>query len=63
MRAWRFSYNARIVEVPNRLSPKATAIIVCIRGVDDGQGWKSPEPAGTRVSLHAVQERALRSNT
>src|SRR5438132_249996 len=28
VRAWRFSYNARgIVEVPNRLSAKATAII------------------------------------
>src|SRR6266404_9399511 len=29
VRAWRFSYNARgIVEVPNRLSAKATAIII-----------------------------------
>src|ERR1043166_2820149 len=48
VRAWRFSYNARgIVEVPNRLSAKATAIIVVHPwGVDDGQGWKSPEPAG-----------------
>jgi nicotinamidase-related amidase len=48
VRAWRFSYNARgIIEVPNRLSAKATAIIVVHPwGVDDGQGWKSPEPAG-----------------
>jgi nicotinamidase-related amidase len=48
VRAWRFSYNARgIVEVPNRLKAKATAIIVVHPwGVDDGQGWKSPEPAG-----------------
>ena len=48
VRAWRFSYNARgIVEVPNRLQAKATAIIVVHPwGVDDGQGWKSPEPAG-----------------
>ena len=48
VRAWRFSYNARgIVEVPNRLEAKATAILVVHPwGVDDGQGWKSPEPAG-----------------
>jgi hypothetical protein len=49
VRAWRFSYNARgIIEVPNRLRAKATAIIVVHPwGIDDGQGWKSPEPAGT----------------
>jgi nicotinamidase-related amidase len=48
VRAWRFSYNARgIIEVPNRLAAKATAIIVVHPwGIDDGQGWKSPEPAG-----------------
>ncbi len=48
VRAWRFSYNARgIVEVPNRLAAKATAIVVVHPwGIDDGQGWKSPEPAG-----------------
>jgi nicotinamidase-related amidase len=48
IRGWRFSYNARgIIEVPNRLSARATAIIVVHPwGVDDGQGWKSPEPAG-----------------
>src|SRR5262245_17841463 len=48
VRAWRFSYNARgIIEVPNRLSAKKTAIIVVHPwGIDDGQGWKSPTPAG-----------------
>jgi hypothetical protein len=48
VRAWRFSYNARgIIEMPNRLQAKATAIIVVHPwGVDDGQGWKTPEPAG-----------------
>ena len=48
VRAWRFSYNARgIVEVPNRLSAKKTAIIVVHPwGIDDGQGWTSPTPAG-----------------
>ena len=54
VRAWRFSYNARgIIEVPNRLAAKATAIIVVHPwGVDDGQGWKSPEPAG--VAFHCT---------
>lgn len=48
VRAWRFSYNARgIVEVPNRLDGGKTAII-CVHpwGIDDGQGWRMPEPAG-----------------
>jgi nicotinamidase-related amidase len=48
VRAWRFSYNARgIIEMPNRLSAKHTAIIMVHPwGVDDGQGWRTPEPAG-----------------
>ena len=48
VRAWRFSYNARgIVEVPNRLNAAETAIIVVHPwGIDDGQGWTTPEPAG-----------------
>ena len=48
VRAWRFSYNARgIVEVPNRLSARDTAIVMVHPwGVDDGQGWNTPEPAG-----------------
>jgi hypothetical protein len=48
VRAWRFSYNARgIVEVPNRLRAAHTAVIVVHPwGIDDGQGWKTPEPAG-----------------
>ena len=48
VRAWRFSYNARgIIEVPNRLASKKTAIIVVHPwGIDDGRGWKSPEPNG-----------------
>lgn len=48
VRAWRFSYNARgIVEMPNRLNAKETAVIMVHPwGVDDGQGWKTPEPAG-----------------
>ena len=48
VRAWRFSYNARgIVEMPNRLQAKATAVIMVHPwGIDDGQGWTTPEPAG-----------------
>jgi hypothetical protein len=48
VRAWRFSYNARgIIEIPNRLDGRATALIVVHPwGIDDGQGWRTPEPAG-----------------
>jgi nicotinamidase-related amidase len=48
VRAWRFSYNARgIIEMPNRLRADRTAIIVVHPwGIDDGQGWRTPEPAG-----------------
>ena len=48
VRAWRFSYNARgIIEMPNRLKAAATALIfVHPWGVDDGQGWRTPQPAG-----------------
>jgi hypothetical protein len=48
VRAWRFSYNARgIIEMPNKLRAKETAIIMVHPwGIDDGQGWNTPEPAG-----------------
>lgn len=48
VRAWRFSYNARgIIEMPNRLKLKQTAVIMVHPwGIDDGQGWRTPEPAG-----------------
>jgi hypothetical protein len=48
VRAWRYSYNARgIVELPNRLRTMDTAVIfVHPWGIDDGQGWNTPEPAG-----------------
>lgn len=48
VRAWRFSYNARgIVEMPNYLKASETAIIMVHPwGIDDGQGWNTPEPAG-----------------
>jgi hypothetical protein len=48
VRAWRFSYNARgIIEMPNRLRAAETALIMVHPwGIDDGQGWKTPEPSG-----------------
>jgi isochorismatase family protein len=48
VRAWRFSYNARgIIEMPNRLVAKRTAVIMVHPwGIDDSQGWRTPEPAG-----------------
>lgn len=48
VRAWRFSYNARgIIEIPNRLHASETALIMVHPwGIDDGQGWKTPEPNG-----------------
>src|ERR1044072_7702763 len=48
VRAWRFSYNARgIIEMPNRLrADRTAAIMVHPWGIDDGQGWRTPDPAG-----------------
>jgi len=57
VRAWRFSYNARgIIEVPNRLRADRTAVIVVNPwGIDDGQGWRTPEPAG--VAFQCTPEK------
>lgn len=48
VRAWRFSYNARgIIEIPNFLKAAHTAVMMVHPwGIDDGQGWDTPEPAG-----------------
>jgi hypothetical protein len=61
LRAWRFSYNARgIIEVPNRLAAKRTAVIVVHPwGVDDGQGWVTPEPAGAAFQCTPVKNRIV----
>jgi len=55
--AWRFSYNARgIIELANHLDGDATAVIVVHPwGIDDGQGWNSPEPAG--VAFNCTPEK------
>jgi hypothetical protein len=68
VRAWRFSYNARgIIEMPNRLRAAESAVIVVHPwGIDDGQGWSTPEPAGVcdfctpaRNALAARHTRAV----
>jgi len=48
VRAWRFSYNARgIIEMPNHLKASETVVIMVHPwGIDDGQGWATPERAG-----------------
>jgi hypothetical protein len=48
VRAWRWSYNARgIIEMPNHLRARQTALVMVHPwGIDDGQGWDTPEPAG-----------------
>lgn len=48
VRAWRYSYNARsYIEITNRLSLANTAVIVVHPwGLEDGQGWRMPQPAG-----------------
>lgn len=60
VRAWRFSYNARgIIEMPNRLLAADTAVIMVHPwGVDDGQGWRTPEPAGV-VDFCTVEKNHL----
>ena len=62
VRAWRFSYNARgIIEMPNRLRADKTAVIMVHPwGIDDGQGWKTPEPAGVADFCTLGEEQAGR---
>jgi hypothetical protein len=61
VRAWRFSYNARgIVEVPNRLRSDRTAVIVVHPwGIDDGQGWRTPEPAGVAFQCTPAKNKIV----
>lgn len=59
VRSWRFCYNARgIIEVPNRLRAAQTAVVVVHPwGIDDGQGWKSPEPAGVAYACTPLKNK------
>jgi hypothetical protein len=59
VRAWRFSYNARgIIEIPNALRADHTAIVVVHPwAIDDGQGWRTPEPAGVAFACTPAKNR------
>jgi hypothetical protein len=61
VRSWRFSYNARgIIEIPNRLRSDRTAIVVVHPwGVDDGQGWHTPEPAGAAFQCTPAKNKIV----
>jgi hypothetical protein len=61
VRGWRFSYNARgIIEVPNRLRSDRTAVIVVHPwGIDDGQGWHTPEPAGVAFQCTPAKHKIV----
>jgi hypothetical protein len=61
VRAWRFSYNARgIIEVPNRLRADKTAVIVVHPwAIDDGQGWRTPEPAGVAFQCTPAKNKIV----
>lgn len=64
VRAWRFSYNARgIIEIPNNLHGAYTAVI-CVHpwGVDDSQGWKTPQPAGVAFGCTPAKNAAIRQH-
>lgn len=64
VRAWRWSYNARgIIEVPNRLKAAKTAVIVVHPwGIDDGQGWNTPEPAGVAFACTPEKNRVMQDH-
>lgn len=59
--AWRFNYNARgVIEIPNRLDGKRTAIIVVHPwGIDDGSGWRTPEPAGVAFGCTPAKNKRM----
>lgn len=65
VRAWRFSYNARgIIEIPNRLKAKETAVIMVHPwGIDDSQGWDTPEPAGVASFCTPVKNHLAAKHT
>ncbi len=57
VRAWRWSYNARgIIEMPNFIDASKTAIVVVHPwGIDDKNGWISPEPAGVAFNCTPIK--------
>jgi nicotinamidase-related amidase len=64
VRAWRWSYNARgIIEIPNRIRGDQTAVVVVHPwGIDDGQGWRTPQPAGCAFQCTLEKNQLLRKH-
>jgi len=64
VRAWRFSYNARgIIELPNQLDGSKTAVVMVHPwGIDDGQGWKMPQPAGVAFGCTFEKNALIRQH-
>ncbi|MCA9114396.1 MAG: isochorismatase family protein [Planctomycetaceae bacterium] len=62
--SWRFSYNARgVIETRCLLDGAATAVIVVHPwGIDDGQGWNTPEPAGAAFKCTPEKNRICRQH-
>ncbi len=62
VRGWRFSMNARaVIEMPNRLRGDKTAVVVVHPwGINDGQGWRIPEPAGFAFGTPATVDYIAR---
>lgn len=62
VRSWRFSYNARgVIEMPNRLRTDRTAVVVVHPwGIDDGHGWRTPEPAGAAFQCTPIKNQLCR---
>lgn len=61
---WRFSYNARgVIQTRCRLDGSATALIIVHPwGIDDGQGWNTPQPAGAAFKCTPEKNRICRQH-
>ncbi len=59
LRTWRYSYHCRgIVEMDAQLAGRHTAVVVVHPwGIEDGQGWREPEPAGVAFFCTPAKNR------
>jgi len=65
VRSWRYSYNARgIIEFDNYLDGEKTVILVIHPwGIDDGQGFKTPEPNGVAFFGYSEKNKIYLEHT